>query len=183
MKKIIEKIAIALYFIGLFAFPIYKVFIEAQVQIDGFPSFYKLVLKFLFYLVCCWFMYTPVCAIIASFFFLKGDDAKDMRYGCGYPSLAIISIIICVVLYNKCHNDTNTTKTNSFYKPEKEYRHTPAIKSEKIINYDEDIEDPVYICTGPQSRRLRNSMSRTSQVLSAHSRLQTKWVSTVLPCL
>lgn len=155
MKKIIERIAIVLYFIGLFAFPIYKVFIEAPVHIDGFLSFCGLILVFLLYLVGWWFFFTPICWIIASFFFLTGDDAKDMRYGCGYPSLAVISFVVCVVLYGKCHHDTNNTiKTDGFYKPVKERRYTPAKKS---IKDNKDIDNRVYICTGPKSRRYHRS--------------------------
>lgn len=154
MKKLIKRSAIVLFYIGLFAFPVYKAFIETQVQIDSFFSFYKSSLKFILYLVGWWFIYIPICWIIASFLFMKGNDAKDIREGCGYPSLAVISVVVCIVLYNKCHHDTNnTTKTNSFYNSEK-HRLAPTKKS---IKDDEDIDNRVYICTGLQSKRYHRS--------------------------
>ncbi len=153
MKKIIEKIAIALYFIGLFAFPVYKI-IETQIQIDGFLSLCGLILSFLLYLFGWWFFYTPICGIIASFFFLKGDDAKDMRCGCGYPLLAVILFIVGSILFSKCHNDTNnTTKTDGVYTSVKGLRYNPT----KNIKDDKRINNRVYICTGPQSRRYHRS--------------------------
>lgn len=149
MKKAIERIAIVLYYIGLVALPIYNVFIKEQVQIDGFVSLCGLLFSFLLYLVGWWFIWTPISLVIASCFFLKGDDAKDMRYGCGYPSLAVISFIICIVLYNKCNEDTNN---NNEHIKEQMYDST-----KKLIKNNKDIDGRVYICTGPQSKRYHRS--------------------------
>lgn len=145
MKKTLEWIVISLYFIGLLAYPIYKVFIEPQIQIDNIATYFAMAFNFFLYLVGWWFLYTPIWWIIGVVFFWKGDDAKDMRNGCGYPSLTVVVLIVSLGIYNKCNNDTsNATKTNEIYAPIKDDR-------------NDNENNRVYICTGQQSKRYHRS--------------------------
>ena len=137
LTKTIERIGTILYFVGLLSFPFYKVFIESGRMIDTFSYFCIAIGVFLLYLVGWWFLYTPICAIIASFFFLKGEDAKDMRWGCLYPALSVIAFLIACIVFNQY---TKSTETEGLY--------SPANTTESPV---------VYMCTGGSAKKYHAS--------------------------
>jgi len=147
VKRSAVKLAVIFYVIGLFGFPIYKIFIEKKPHIDSFLDLWVIFLSFLLLLVSWWFLFTPVCWIIASFFILKGDDVKDIRIGCGYPFLFILALVACGTIYERCNKESNPKpNAHGLYAPQQ------ATKENK-----NNINKGVYICTGPQSKRYHRS--------------------------
>ena len=141
MKKIIERIVTVLYIIGLFAFPIYKTFIEPYAKIDGFIDYFAMIPLFLLNFVIWFFIYTPIWALIASLFF-PGDVGKEMRESCfAHIALLVIMPLIIIALIKTCDKSDNKDKKKN------------EIKSGLYSTKPQTDKESVYICTGPQSKR------------------------------
>lgn len=142
-----DTLLYVLYAAGLFGVPVYMMFFKQQIHVDGLVDLWRQILAFILYVICWWFLYTPICWFIASFFW-KDEVSKDVRMGCVYPALFIICLTAGGVLYDKC---THKETVNALYSTEE------PVPTETVNSRSSKTETQVYICTGPQSRRYHNT--------------------------
>lgn len=127
-KNWVQILLIFLYAIIILAYPVYHVYTQ-----DGFS--WDVLLQFFIDVFGCWFFITSIGLIICSFFFLKGDDRRDIRWGCMYPMLCVAVYILMFYVFGR-------------YEPQSD-KETKSIKS-GLLDKNEETEG-VWICTGKSS--------------------------------